>query len=284
MTHRFFASFIMMSLFVVFAVVLSMSSVKALSGQLPGTGGAGEYNWVELPEAGELFREAGVEGTFVLCGAAGDTAFGFNRERAEKRFVPASTFKIFNALIGLSAGSVKNAEESIPWNGQPQPVEDWERDMNLDEAMRASNVPAYQELARRTGLSAMRGKITGIGYGNNEIGRQVDRFWLGGPLKISALEQARLLARLTRNDLPFPPETMAAVRDMVKLEEGPGWTLYSKTGTDAKSKLGWWVGWVERWGENYVFALNLDLKNPEDAAKRAELGRAALKAMGIIDR
>ncbi len=282
MTHRFFASFIMMSLFVVFAVVLSMSSVKALSGQLPGTGGAGEYNWVELPEAGELFREAGVEGTFVLCGAAGDTAFGFNRERAEKRFVPASTFKIFNALIGLSAGSVKNAEESIPWNGQPQPVGRFHAFRNGDVGTHTEKVCEHHVVDKDR--PAMRGKITGIGYGNNEIGRQVDRFWLGGPLKISALEQARLLARLTRNDLPFPPETMAAVRDMVKLEEGPGWTLYSKTGTDAKSKLGWWVGWVERWGENYVFALNLDLKNPEDAAKRAELGRAALKAMGIIDR
>lgn len=33
------------------------------------------------------------------------------KKRAEKRFSPASTFKIFNALFALNLGIVKNEEE-----------------------------------------------------------------------------------------------------------------------------------------------------------------------------
>jgi beta-lactamase class D len=104
-------------------------------------------------------------------------------------------------------------------------------------------------------------------------------------LKISASEQARVLARLALDQLPFPPETQAAVRDIVKLEEGPGWTLYGKTGTADKNDpdLGWRAGWIEKNGRVYGFALNIDLDRPEDSAKRVDLVRASLKALGLLE-
>ncbi|MDD5035411.1 MAG: class D beta-lactamase [Methylococcaceae bacterium] len=240
--------------------------------------------WQESPEVGKLFADAGLQGTFVLYDADADRLIGHDRIRAETRFVPVSTFKIPHSLIGLAMGAVKNVDEVLPYGGKPQPFKAWEQDMGLREAIKASNIPVYQELARRIGLQRMRDGLDRLDYGNAEIGAVVDDFWLLGPLKISAVEQTRFLVRLARDELPFPKEIQAAVREIVRLEQGDGWTLYGKTGwADAPNPgLGWWVGWVIKENHPYGFALNIDMTQPSDAAKRIELGKASLKALGVL--
>lgn len=84
--------------------------------------------------------------------------------------------------------------------------------MSLRQAMAFSNAAIYQELARRIGLERMRDGISRIGYGNGEIGTVVHDFWLVGPLKISAVEQTRFLAKLSLDELPFPKDLQKDVR------------------------------------------------------------------------
>ncbi|NOT53607.1 MAG: class D beta-lactamase, partial [Deltaproteobacteria bacterium] len=45
---------------------------------------------------------------------------------------------------------------------------------------------------------------------------------------------------------------------------------------------GWWVGWVQKGERVYAFALNLDIQTAADASKRIDLGKASLKALGIL--
>ncbi|MDR1609026.1 MAG: class D beta-lactamase [Deltaproteobacteria bacterium] len=241
--------------------------------------------WRESPPVAGLFAVARTVGTFALYDAANDSFTGFNQERAETGFTPASTFKIFNTLIGLETGAVKDVDEILPWGGWPQPIKAWEKDLSLREAIKVSSVPIFQELARRVGLETLRSKIAELAYGDAEIGQVVDRFWLDGPLKISAVQQARLLARLAKGELPFARENQAATRDIIKLEAGPDWALYGKTGTASRydPPLGWWVGWVEKGGQVYSFALNIDMPESVDAAKRVDLGRAGLKILGLLE-
>src|SRR5690606_11443426 len=108
--------------------------------------------WSQIPDVEKLFEQAGVTGTFVLYDVDAGKSIVHNRSRARQRFVPASTFKIPNSMIGLAAGAVKSVDEVLPYGGQPQPFDTWERDMGLREAISLSNVPIYQELARRIGL------------------------------------------------------------------------------------------------------------------------------------
>ena len=157
--------------------------------------------------------------------------------------------------------------------------------MSLRAALKASNVPVSQDLARRIGLERMRANVSRLGYGNAEIGQVVDNFWLVGPLKISAMEQTRFLLRLAQGELPFPAPVQSTVRAMTLLESGPGWELHGKTGWcfDCTPELGWWVGWVKRNERLYGFALNIDMPGGEaDIGKRVELGKASLKALGIL--
>jgi beta-lactamase class D len=240
--------------------------------------------WQENHAVGELFRAADVTGTFVLYDVANRELIGYNQSRAETRFVPASTFKIPNSLIGLATGAVQSVDEVLPYGGKPQRFKFWEKDMSLREAIKISNVPIYQELARRIGLERMRDNVAKLDYGNMEIGGTVDNFWLVGPLKISAVEQTRFLARLTQDDLPYPAEFQNTVREIVRLDQGKDWTLFGKTGWGGASlpEIGWWVGWVQKENRIYTFALNVDVYRDADADKRIPLGKACLQAVGIL--
>ncbi len=241
-------------------------------------------NWEESSEINGLFNNAGVTGTFVLYDASSGNFIGYDQKRSKERFVPASTFKIPNSMIGLSVGAVKSVDDVLPYGGQDQPFDVWEKDMGLREAIAISNVPIYQELARRIGLERMQEYVTNIGYGNEDIGASVDTFWLEGPLKISAEEQAVFLANLAQGKLPISDDIQKSVRNIVLLEQGESWQLYGKTGWENAPEpgIGWWVGWVIKDDHVYSFALNLDIKKASDAKKRVELGKASLKALGVI--
>lgn len=241
--------------------------------------------WEESAAVGRIFKAAGVKGTFVLYDVSAQKYIGYDKRRAETRFVPASTFKVPNSLIGLSVGAVKSVDEIVPYTGSPDPfVKSWAKDMGLREAITVSNVPIYQELARRIGLERMRDGILSMGYGNEEIGTAVDSFWLDGPLKISAMEQTQFLAGLARGVLPFPKDIQKSVREIILLEKGNGWELHGKTGwQNAPGKgVGWWVGWVQKDGRVYAFAVNIDIEKETDAGKRVELGTSSLKALAIL--
>lgn len=240
--------------------------------------------WSQTPDVERLFEQAGVTGTFVLYDVDAGKSTVHNRPRSTQRFVPASTFKIPNSMIGLAVGAVNSVDDVLPYGGQPQPFETWERDMGLREAIALSNVPIYQELARRIGLERMREYVSRLGLGNEDIGTSVDTFWLEGPLKISAVEQSRFLAKLAQGELPIAAAIQQSIHEILLLEEGDNWQLFGKTGWENAPGpgVGWWVGWVTKEDRVYTFALNIDVRESSDANKRVELGKASLKALGVL--
>jgi len=241
--------------------------------------------WREELAVAALFRQAGVEGTFVLLDERRGELRGTNRTRAEQRISPASTFKIANALIGLSLGAVRSVDEVIPYTGDANPfMREWLEPMGLRGAMKVSNVPLYQELARRIGLQRMREVIARLGYGNQQIGTNVTTFWLRGPLAISAVEQTRFLSSLAHRTLPFPDQAQRQVAEITRVDSGPGWSLHAKTGWQNApgAGVGWWVGWLQRGKQITPFALNIAMAGAADAPKREQLGRSSLQALGIL--
>lgn len=245
---------------------------------------AEDIQWQRSKAVQKLFEDAGLNGTFVLYDQKNNKFIGHNLTRAQQRYLPASTFKIPNTLIGLSAESVKSVDDILPYGGKPQPFRSWEKDMSLRDAIPISNVPIYQELARRTGLSKMQENVKTLSYGNTEVGAQVDNFWLVGPLKISAVEQVQFLAKLATHLLPYAPELQTSVKEIVLVESAEGWKLYGKTGwaNATTPGIGWWVGWVERGGAVYSFAINIDINQDADAQKRIPLGRQSLEVLGVL--
>ncbi|WP_051713399.1 class D beta-lactamase [Spirillospora albida] len=246
----------------------------------PSTGGG----TVVRDDLRSEFRRAGVQGAFVLLEAETGRMTVVDRRRAERRMIPASTFKVPHALIALETGAVRDARELIPYGGRPQRVAAWERDMNLGDAIRVSNVAVFQTIARRIGPRRERQWLDRLGYGDRQVGTAVDRFWLQGPLEISAVEQARFLARLAGRRLPASADNQRLVGDLIRIERGGDRSLHAKTGlTDATTPgTGWWVGWVEHRGRHHAFALTMDVRTDRDAGQRERLGRTLLRRLGVL--
>jgi beta-lactamase class D len=214
----------------------------------------------QQPEFGGSFEERRVEGAFILYDLNEDTYVRYNAGRCAQRFIPASTFKPLNALIALEVGSVADENEIIPWDGVDRGYAPWNQDHNLSTAMQHSVVWFYQELARRTGQDRMQHHVDAVGYGNQDISGQIDSFWLEGKLRISPEEQIAFLRRLYERDLPFSDRSMAIVRQIILLEQTAEYELSGKTGWAGQvdPQIGWFVGYLERDGNVYFFATNVE--------------------------
>lgn len=183
-----------------------------------------------------------------------------------RRLAPCSTFKIYNTLIGLELGLIRGPDDPwYRWDGVRREFPDWNKDLTLREAIRASSVPAFQSLARRIGIRRMRHYIDRLPYGSRDLSSGVDLFWLPGKgrtsITISADEQVSLLNKLFDHQLPFSERNIGILREVLRVSETPQGVLYGKTGTglgaDGRPDLGWFVGFLERGGKTYLFACNL---------------------------
>lgn len=240
---------------------------------------------VEVGSWMKYYDSAGINGCFVLYSPAGKEVKVFNRERAFKRFTPASTFKIFNSLVALETGAVKDENEVIKWDGMKRRIENWNRDLDMKEAFKVSAVWFYQEVARRAGKERMQYWLDTVQYGNHTMGgANVDDFWLEEGLKITPFEQVAFLERLYKDSLPFSKRTMKVVKDVMLVKDVP-YTMRAKTGWALRvnESVGWYVGWVEKGSDVYFFTNNMDMPHDSLAQSRIQITRDILREEGIID-
>ena len=261
--------------------------MRIAAGGLAMLAAGGTAQAAEMQEREDLtsaFQDQRVQGAFVLYDVTGNRIITVNGRRAETRYAPASTFEIANNLIALETGVIKDDNEIIPYGGKPQPFRQWQKDMSMREAIALAATPIDQELARRIGLPRYREWLEKLNYGNRETGSDVETFWLEGPLQISAAEQAQFAAALALGKLPVSSHAQTIVRNLIKLEEKDGRTLYGKTGwagINSGQQTGWWTGWVENDGKVGAFSLNIDIDTVDDARKRQEIGKALLAKLGV---
>lgn len=227
-----------------------------------------------LTEIPKLFDEARTKAVFVTFDGQNYHTYGNDLARAQTEYVPASTFKMLNALIGLQHQKV-TLSEVFKWDGKPRAVAAWEKDLTLAEAMQLSAVPVYQLLAQRIGLSLMHQEITKLGYGNQQIGQKIDRFWLDGPLKITPKQEAKFAYQLASEQLPFDVSVQQQVKAMLYIERRGDSKLYAKSGWGSpkqQPQVGWYSGWVEQPnGKIIAFSLNMQMQNGDEVGERKQL-------------
>ncbi len=237
-------------------------------------------------DLGRSFRELGIEGSIVVYDQNKNQFYEHNAPRNSTAFFPASTFKIFNALVALETGVIRDEVTVLTWDGIQREIAPWNRDTNLRQGFKDSTVWFYQVLARKIGHERMQKFINQVGYGNRQIGtpEQIDRFWLEGPLQITPKQEIEFLQRLYRNDLPFSQRSLDLVKDIMVREQTPDYVLRGKTGwaTSTTPGNGWFVGYLEQNNNVYFFATNIDMRNDNDGVNRIEITRRSLKALGLL--
>ena len=112
---------------------------------------------------------AGYDGCFVLYDPENNAYKIHNKEKSTKRLSPNSTFKIYNSLIGLESGVLKDENTMFKWDGTKYEIESWNRDHTLASAISNSVVWYYKKLASQVGEKTMQEYIDKIGYGNKDI-------------------------------------------------------------------------------------------------------------------
>ncbi len=212
----------------------------------------------------EVMKEK--SGAFIIIDCASGEITDIDPVASGKRLPPCSTFKIWNSLIAIEEGMLTGAGESFyQWDGTERSIAAWNKDLNLRDAFQASCVPAFQDLARRIGRNRMDHWLNALNYGDKNTNAGIDVFWLPAAERttvlISPKEQAQLICRLMRGELPVKPASIQLLKQLMKSRSTPKGTLFGKTGSrasaDGKFDMGWFVGFVESGGKTFAFATNI---------------------------
>lgn len=236
----------------------------------------------------KYFDAKQVEGSFTMLNNADGEVTVYNMALDTARFLPASTFKIVNALIALQTGKATDTGMLIKWDRQTRTNKSWNKDLTLAEAFKVSSVPHFQELARRIGKDTMQQWIDSIGYGNKNLNGPIDSFWLNNQLKISPDEQLGLVKRLYFDQLPFMKNVQQQVRDMMLQEDNTLYKLSYKTGwgfDEENNNIGWVVGWIEENRHVYFFVTLVKSPDKEIDMQQVRLNitKDILKDLGFLE-
>ncbi len=240
---------------------------------------------IERDDFGHYFK--GIEkGTFVLYDETNDQHLIYNLTQSEAKLSPCSTFKIYNSLAGLEYRVLNSKDQKTlkKWDGSPQPYDNWKKDHTLSSAIQNSVVWYFQELATQIGETRMQVFLNKINYGNKDISGGLTTFWLQSSLKISAQEQVDLIHKLYAVELPIKAKNIEILKKNITLYNQDGVHMMGKTGSgdqEGKWVLGWFVGVVEKDGNRYFFATNIEGRDGAYGGKAKSITFSILKELGI---
>lgn len=150
----------------------------------------------------------GLNGCAVLYNGANGQYTIFNQELALTRRSPCSTFKIISSLVALELGIVRQENSLRPWSGETFWNEQWNRDLDFEEAFQTSCVWYFREVINEIGPEAMQEALNRLSYGNGDISdwegrlntnnknRALTGFWIESSLLISPREQTEVMERI----------------------------------------------------------------------------------------
>ncbi|OGU60661.1 MAG: hypothetical protein A2X64_08020 [Ignavibacteria bacterium GWF2_33_9] len=247
-----------------------------------------------------VFDKYGMEGCIIAADLVKGETHYYDNKRCTQKYIPASTFKIANLLIGLETGNI-DSETIFKWDSVPRRLDVWNRDLGIYDAFKVSCVPCFQDLARRIGNEKMKEYLAKFRYDGMEFDESnIDMFWLQGQSKINAISQMEFVKKIYMDKLPIQKKNKAILFKAMEDEKGKNYTLYGKTGTAEipKSKLTkkgndaeeifllWYVGFLEIPGNVYFFAINMNSKKDTPLQElytvRKQIVKEALTKMKIL--
>lgn len=223
-------------------------------------------------------------GSFVLYDQSADKWNIYNMDHASTRVPPNSTYKIYDALLGLESGIITPEHSTFTWNGEPCPFESWESDQDLTSAIHNSVNWYFQAIDSQAGFQSVKTFLQTINYGNQNTGTNLNLYWTDFSLKISPIEQVELLQNFYQNNFHFDRKNIQAVKNALLLSTTSSGSLYGKTGTgrvNGKDVNGWFVGYIESDNNTYYFATNIQAPSNATGSQATEITEAILSDFGI---
>lgn len=224
------------------------------------------------------------KGSFVLYNSDNDAWTIYNKDAALEQITPNSTYKIYDALLGLESGIITPEHSKMTWNGEDYPFNAWESDQDLSSAMYSSVNWYFQNIDNIVGMDNVKSYLQDIGYGNQQTSNNTDLYWTDFSLKISPIEQVELLKKFYHNTFGFSDKNINAVKNAILIASTSDGTLSGKTGTgrvDGQDTNGWFIGYIEKSGHVYYFATNIQGSSNTTGSVATEISLSILSDMGL---
>ncbi len=225
----------------------------------------------------------GMNGAAVIYDPAENCYRIFNRELADVRRSPCSTFKIISSLIGLENQIIVPEDSVREWSGEVFWNDDWNKDINFEEAFRASCVWYFREVIDEIGADTIETELEKLQYGNCDISdwegrlntnnnnRALTGFWIESSLKISPREQTEVMERIFGDEAVYSRQTQDQLKQvMMSLEQTEEGTLiYGKTGMGKAEGVvvdAWFTGFADTDGKRVYFCVYLGESQRENVS------------------
>ncbi|MCL2406268.1 MAG: BlaR1 family beta-lactam sensor/signal transducer [Defluviitaleaceae bacterium] len=225
----------------------------------------------------------GLVGSFVLYDINAGWYIIHNPDMSVTRVSPNSTYKIISALVALDTGVLDAGYTGREWDGTVHIFEAWNQPQTLTSAMHSSTNWYFQDLDAQVGVERLTFYLTQLSYGNRNISGGIADFWIESSLRISPLEQVRVLANIYRGESIFEAKHVSAVKYALRLSEIDGAVLSAKTGTgivNGSTINGWFTGYVETGSNTFIFATYIQGDNGSGSVA-AQITLSILESMGI---
>ena len=240
----------------------------------------------EIIEADWAAYFDGFQGAAVLYDASDLKYTVYNRELADTRRSPCSTFKVISSLIALENGVIDPDHSTRKWSGEVFWNEKWNNDIDFSGAFRESCVWYFREVIDEIGEELMQEELDRLSYGNCDISdwegrlntnnnnRALTGFWIESSLAISPKEQTEVMERIFGESSDYSEGSRKELKKVMLTENLGDIAVYGKTGMGKAEGItvdAWFAGFAENAGENIYFCVYLgrtDDKNVTSAAAK----------------
>lgn len=216
----------------------------------------------------------GLNGAAVVYDTANRRYTMYNGDLAVIRSSPCSTFKIISSLIALENGIFEPENSTREWSGEVFWNEDWNKDIDFNEAFRTSCVWYYRQVIDDIGKDMMQKELNKLQYGNCDISdwegrlntnnnnRALTGFWLESSLMISPKEQVEVMERIFGENSDYLEETRKELKQVMLAQEQDraDISIYGKTGMGKAEGVvvdAWFTGFAESTEGKIYFCVHL---------------------------
>lgn len=225
----------------------------------------------------------GLNGAAVVYHASEMQYTIYNNELALTRRSPCSTFKIISSLIALEHGIIEPDDSVHTWSGEVFWNENWNKDIDFEEAFRTSCVWYFREIIDEIGENRMQEEIDRLQYGNGDISdwegllntnnnnRALTGFWIESSLLISPKEQTEVMERIFGDHSSYSETTQEELKRvmLVTEQDTAGISIYGKTGMGMENGItvdAWFTGFAEHADQRIYFCVYLGRTDGRDVS------------------
>lgn len=225
----------------------------------------------------------GINGAAVIYDSAKNCYQIYNRELANTRRSPCSTFKIISSLIALENRIIKADNSTRVWSGENFWNEEWNQDIGFSDAFHASCVWYFREIIDEIGRDVIQEELNKLQYGNCDISDWEGRlntnnnnpaltgFWIESSLLISPKEQAEVMERIFNEKTDYSKETISQLKQVMLLpkQNETDIFIYGKTGMGKAHGIvvdSWFTGFADKDSKRISFCVYLGKTNNKNVS------------------